>query len=134
MAVRNEDYEELGLQPGATPAQVRQAYRDMANVWHPDRFAHDPRLQEKAQEKLKAVNDAYSRLSTLTLGPKPQPLAPSSEQPVAPITPPSAPIRSNVAPRPRPLWLRLGSIALVFAALLLVDHLLYRPSRVAYDQ
>lgn len=52
----------LGLDPGASSEQVRQAYRDMARVWHPDRFAHDPRLQQKAQEKLKEINEAYERL------------------------------------------------------------------------
>ena len=133
MAVKNEDYEELGLQPGATPAQVRQAHRDMANVWHPDRFAHDPRLQEKAQEKLKAVNDAYSRLSALSLNPTP-PLAPRSEQATMPVTPPFTPTRLVAAPKAHPLWFRLGSVVLLIALLLLIDHLMYRPSRVAYDQ
>jgi len=33
-----------------------------------------------------------------------------------------------------PLWKRIGGIALVFGLLLLVDHLLYGPSRVAHDQ
>ena len=28
-------------------------------VWHPDRFGGDPRLQKKAQEKLKEINEAY---------------------------------------------------------------------------
>jgi len=46
-------YEILGLQPGASLEQVKQAYRDLAMVWHPDRFSHNPRLQEKAQEELK---------------------------------------------------------------------------------
>ena len=36
----------------------------MAKVWHPDRFVHDPRLQEKAQEKLKEINEAYEQLSS----------------------------------------------------------------------
>ena len=31
----------------------------MAKVWHPDRFGHDERLQKKAQEKLKEINEAY---------------------------------------------------------------------------
>lgn len=36
----------------------------MAKVWHPDRFVLDPRLQEKAQEKLKEINEAYEQLSS----------------------------------------------------------------------
>jgi len=35
---------------------------------------------------------------------------------------------------PLPLWKRLGGIASLFALLLLADHFLYGPGRVAYDQ
>lgn len=49
----------LGLKLGASQEEVIQAYRDLANVWHPDRFASNPRLQKKAEEKLKQVNAAY---------------------------------------------------------------------------
>ena len=34
----------LGLAPGASAQEIKAAYRDLAKVWHPDRFAHDPRL------------------------------------------------------------------------------------------
>ncbi len=49
----------LGVKPGASEEEVTQAYRDLAKVWHPDRFADNPRLQKKAEEKLKEVNAAY---------------------------------------------------------------------------
>ena len=55
-------YELLGLKPGASVAEVKAAYRDMAKVWHPDRFGHDERLREKAHEKLKGINEAYEIL------------------------------------------------------------------------
>lgn len=57
-------YEMLELTPEATPEEIKQAYRDLVKVWHPDRFAHDPRLQRKAQEKLKKLNEAYERLQS----------------------------------------------------------------------
>jgi DnaJ-class molecular chaperone len=52
----------LDLQPGASVEEIRRAYRDLVNVWHPDRFVHDPRLQKKAEEKLKIINEAYGYL------------------------------------------------------------------------
>lgn len=57
-----ECYNLLGLRPGASSAELKAAHRDLAKVWHPDRFHHDPRLQQKAEEKLKEINEAYNRL------------------------------------------------------------------------
>jgi DnaJ-domain-containing protein 1 len=51
--------EELGLKPGASKEEVNEAYRDLASVWHPDRFANNLRLQKKAEERLKEINAAY---------------------------------------------------------------------------
>jgi hypothetical protein len=56
-------YKILGLEPDASAGEVKQAYRDLAKVWHPDRFEHDTRLQRKAQDKLKEINKAYEILS-----------------------------------------------------------------------
>src|SRR3712207_4639826 len=55
-------WELLGVRPRASAQELKEAYRDLAKVWHPDRFAHDPRLQRKAQEQLKEINEAYRRL------------------------------------------------------------------------
>ncbi|HVR43223.1 MAG TPA: DnaJ domain-containing protein [Thermoanaerobaculia bacterium] len=52
-------YHILDLEPGASDEQIRTAYRDLSKVWHPDRFANDPAVQRKAEEKLKAINEAY---------------------------------------------------------------------------
>ena len=57
-------YELLGVKPGVSNRDLKAAHRDLAKVWHPDRFLHDPRLQEKAQEKLKEINEAYELLSS----------------------------------------------------------------------
>ncbi|HEX8492301.1 MAG TPA: DnaJ domain-containing protein [Pyrinomonadaceae bacterium] len=61
---REKCLELLGLKPGASAQEIKAAYRDLAKVWHPDRFAHDARLQEKAQNKLKEINEAYEALTT----------------------------------------------------------------------
>lgn len=55
-------FEILGLRPGASQKEIKAAYRDLAKVWHPDRFSSDPRLQAKAQEKLKEIIEAYEYL------------------------------------------------------------------------
>ncbi len=52
----------LGLGPAATQDEIKEAYRDLTRVWHPDRFSGDPRLQKKAEEKLKEINGAFERL------------------------------------------------------------------------
>jgi hypothetical protein len=78
-------YELLGVTPGASAGELKQAYHDLAKVWHPDRFSHDPRLQQKAQEKLKEINEAYEQLTTgRAVRPKRAPSPPA--QPDAPPT------------------------------------------------
>jgi curved DNA-binding protein CbpA len=52
----------LDLRPGYSQEELKQAYKDLAQVWHPDRFAHNARLKEKAEDKLKQINTAYEVL------------------------------------------------------------------------
>jgi hypothetical protein len=52
----------LGLPPGANADDIRSAWRDLAKVWHPDRFAHDERLRQKAGDNLGRINQAYETL------------------------------------------------------------------------
>lgn len=55
-------YELLDLRPGYSQEDLKQAYKDLVQVWHPDRFTHNQRLQEKAESKLKQINKAYEVL------------------------------------------------------------------------
>ena len=55
-------YQILEVDLGASQDELKQAYKDLAKVWHPDRFTDDPRLQRKAEEKLKQINTAYNFL------------------------------------------------------------------------
>ena len=61
-AATAEAYRTLDLQPGADLGSVRQAYRLLVKVWHPDRFTHDPRLQAVSDEKLKHINASYQAI------------------------------------------------------------------------
>ena len=98
-------YELLGVAPGTNGRELKEAYRDLAKVWHPDRFSHDPRLQQKAQEKLKAINEAYDRLTSGSAGRRPR-TAPTPERPRAHAA------EAGVRKRPRSLL----PTALVFCA------------------
>ena len=48
----------LGLEAGATHHQIKQAHRDLAAVWHPDRFEGNERLRKRAEQELKQINAA----------------------------------------------------------------------------
>lgn len=56
-------YRILDLPTSASEQDVKQAYRELVKVWHPDRFTHDIKLQKRAEEKLKEINDAYKRVT-----------------------------------------------------------------------
>lgn len=55
-------YQILGLKAGASLDAIKEAYHDLVQVWHPDRFEYNPQLQKKAQRTLKSINWAYETL------------------------------------------------------------------------
>lgn len=56
----DEYYKVLEIRPDATREEVKAAYRDLAQVWHPDRYQNsNPRLRAKAEEKFKSISEAY---------------------------------------------------------------------------
>ena len=57
-------FEILELTPGASVEELNQAYKDLVNIWHPDRFSNNPRLKQRAEEKLKEVNQAYETVKS----------------------------------------------------------------------
>lgn len=78
-------YRTLELEPGASAEEVKAAYLDLVKVWHPDRYQNEPeRLRLRAQEKLKAVNEAYARLRGLVPKRPEAPRPPAAERPVYP--------------------------------------------------
>jgi hypothetical protein len=89
-------YDLLGVAPGASAREVKTAYRDLTKVWHPDRFTHDPSLQQKAQEKLKEINEAYAQVLAGKTGRAPN-------GPAHAPRPTHTPARPNVRRTRRPL-------------------------------
>ena len=62
-AARRDAYAALGLRAGATPKEVRQAYRRMSLRVHPDKVAPQHRASrgEAATEAYKALDNAHER-------------------------------------------------------------------------
>ncbi|HET9711336.1 MAG TPA: J domain-containing protein, partial [Pyrinomonadaceae bacterium] len=114
-------YEVLGVKPGVSMRELKAAHRDLAKVWHPDRFLHDPRLQEKAQEKLKEINEAYEQISS---GKVPKPVNP-------PPHPPQTVHHSRTIARHGSNWQWAAIFLLVFAAVFAITtrNLLQQRSR-----
>ena len=75
----NDCLEILGLKPGVSQAQVKQAYRKLVKTWHPDRFA-DKQQKQQAEEKIKKINAAYNYL-------KSEQLPTAAETPTSPTNP-----------------------------------------------
>ncbi len=56
-------YAILELRPNATNADIRKAWHEQMQVWHPDRFSHSPALQRKAEARTQLINQAYQILN-----------------------------------------------------------------------
>ncbi|MGH2506563.1 MAG: J domain-containing protein [Ktedonobacteraceae bacterium] len=52
----------LGLEPGATLAEVKEAYRFLVQTFHEDKYPPHSTYQEKAHQKMVEINDAYEKL------------------------------------------------------------------------
>jgi len=59
-----QSFEILELDRGASTDEIKQSYKDIVTVWHPDRFSNNPRLRQRAEEKLKEVNAAYDTVKS----------------------------------------------------------------------
>jgi len=79
----NHAYEILGLEPGASQAQVKRAYRKLVKIWHPDRF-FDQKQKQEAEEKIKSINAAYNKLKSESPSEPPIAENPSSSSPPNP--------------------------------------------------
>jgi hypothetical protein len=58
------DFQVLGLEQGAKPSEVKQAYRTLVKKWHPDRHHSKPyETRAFAEKKFREIDEAYRRIS-----------------------------------------------------------------------
>ncbi|GIV89421.1 MAG: molecular chaperone DnaJ [Chloroflexus sp.] len=58
-----DDYAILGIRPGASPNEIKQAYLQQISRYHPDRFVGaSPAEQEYAARRARRINQAYQNL------------------------------------------------------------------------
>lgn len=70
----DKDYQIFELQLGASLDDVKEAYRDLVQVWHPDKYVGKPRLLQRAHRNMVEINLAYERISKALAGkPRPRP-------------------------------------------------------------
>lgn len=55
-------YAVLEVSATANEADIRKAWHEQLQVWHPDRFSHAPTLQRKAEARTQLINRAYQTL------------------------------------------------------------------------
>ena len=56
---RTEALRILGLDNDATADDIKAAYKETAQILHPDRFAGNKKLQDRATEQFKNLQEAY---------------------------------------------------------------------------
>lgn len=91
-----DPYAVLGLSGDASPQHVAEAYRALAQIYHPDRYADaPPRVKEEALRRMQAVNAAYDALRQRESA-SPPPAPPRAREPRQ-----SPPPRQAAPPPPR---------------------------------
>ena len=96
-------YAVLEVLPTATSEDIKKAWQEQMQVWHPDRFTHSPTLHRKAEVRTQLINQAYQTLSD----PGARTRYDATSQPASSPThtarpsPPPAPARPQPPPRPR---------------------------------
>ncbi len=118
-------YETLHLKPSATQEQIRQAYLDLARVWHPDRFVNDERLRRVAEEKMMEITGAYQALlGAPAAAPAP---AVAAREPAARVPPTTSSASQTSTPLLRDPRLQVAGGSAALAVILLIVWWLVPP-------
>jgi curved DNA-binding protein CbpA len=60
---KREPFVVLGIEPGATPSQIKAAWRRLARQHHPDLTGDDPEASRLATRQMAEINEAYAALT-----------------------------------------------------------------------
>jgi nucleotide-binding universal stress UspA family protein len=53
------------LESNFSDEELKIAYKDLVQVWHPDKYSNNERLKSRAETKIRLINEAYGTLSGL---------------------------------------------------------------------
>ena len=87
-------YTVLELLPTATQADIKHAWHEQIQIWHPDRFNHSPTLHRKAEARTQLINQAYQILG--------DPIARTQYDATHASSPPTQPSRPSPSPPSQP--------------------------------
>jgi curved DNA-binding protein CbpA len=57
----NNPYKVLGVKPGASKKEIKDAYNQLVKKYHPDKYKEE-HMKELAEQKMKEINEAYDML------------------------------------------------------------------------
>ena len=57
-----DPYSILGVSPGASDEEVKNAYRNLARRYHPDNYDDNNPLKDLAKDKMQEINAAYDEI------------------------------------------------------------------------
>jgi hypothetical protein len=60
---KRDPHDVLGVDPGATPTEIKAAWRRLARTHHPDLTGDDPAASGRATRLMAEINDAYAALT-----------------------------------------------------------------------
>jgi curved DNA-binding protein CbpA len=63
LVAKRDPRDVLGVAPGATPAEIKAAWRRLARTHHPDLTGDDPAASRVATRKMAEINEAYAALT-----------------------------------------------------------------------
>lgn len=87
-----DPYAVLGVPAGASAQEVAEAYRVLAQIYHPDRYAEAPaRVRAEATRRMQAVNTAYALVRGGTTPAAPSATMYDEPPPASPPPPPPPP-------------------------------------------